>query len=299
MDRYGMRGVAEIDLGRPRWREDPTAIMQVLKSYLEIEHAERAPDAAFARGAAAAEAAIGTLAAAARATRGGWLKSRVVRWAAKRMRSLAGLRESPKFTVIRVLGLAREALVASGRELCDAGVLARPDDLFYLRMSELRELAAGEERDWQGTVAERRRVYRREEQRRQIPRLLLSDGEAFFEGLRPADTDGAELVGSPVSPGVVEGVVRVLLDPRGARLAPGEILVCPATDPGWTPLFLAAGGLIMEVGGLMTHGAVVAREYGIPAVVGVDGATQRLESGQRVRVDGSSGRIDILQSEPE
>jgi rifampicin phosphotransferase len=101
-----------------------------------------------------------------------------------------------------------------------------------------------------------------------------------------------------VSPGVVEGLVHVVLDPRGAQLAPGEILVCPATDPGWTPLFLAAGGLIMEVGGLMTHGSVVAREYGIPAVVGVHDATTRLQTGQRVRVDGSTGHIAILDAAP-
>jgi len=102
------------------------------------------------------------------------------------------------------------------------------------------------------------------------------------------------LVGSPVSPGIAEGAVRVILDPRGATLAPGEILVCPGTDPAWTPLFLIAGGLVTEVGGLMTHGAVVAREYGIPAVVGVTGATVRLRTGQRVRVDGTSGRVTVL-----
>jgi len=106
-----------------------------------------------------------------------------------------------------------------------------------------------------------------------------------------------DLVGQAVSPGVAEGVVRVVLDPRGARLNPGEILVCPATDPGWTPLFLAAGGLVMEIGGMVTHGSVVAREYGIPAVVGVDRATQRLKTGQRIRVDGSSGQIVILDNQ--
>jgi pyruvate,water dikinase len=131
--------------------------------------------------------------------------------------------------------------------------------------------------------------------RRQIPRLLLSDGQAFYEGM--AAPEGAEegvLTGSPVSPGVADGAVRVILDPRGASLALGEILVCPGTDPAWTPLFLVAGGLVTEVGGLMTHGAVVAREYGIPAVVGVTGATVRLATGQRVRVDGTCGRVTIL-----
>lgn len=102
------------------------------------------------------------------------------------------------------------------------------------------------------------------------------------------------MVGSGVSPGTVEGKVHVVFNPNDARLEPGEILVCPGTDPSWTPLFLAAGGLVMEVGGMMTHGSVVAREYGIPAVAGVDRATERLQSGQRVRVDGHSGQIRLI-----
>jgi len=132
-----------------------------------------------------------------------------------------------------------------------------------------------------------------------VPRVLLNDGQAFYEGMTeeaPAASvdDAATLTGSAVSPGVVEGRVRVVLNPTAAHLQPGEILVCPGTDPSWTPLFLAAGGLVMEVGGMMTHGSVVAREYGIPAVVGVTRVTQRLKTGQRVRVDGSSGRVTIL-----
>jgi pyruvate,water dikinase len=131
--------------------------------------------------------------------------------------------------------------------------------------------------------------------RRQIPRLLLSDGQAFYEGMAAPEEAGAGVLsGSPVSPGVAEGTVRVIFDPRGATLAPGEILVCPGTDPAWTPLFLVAGALVTEVGGLMTHGAVVAREYGIPAVVGVTGATTRLKMGQRVRVDGTGGSVTVL-----
>jgi len=128
----------------------------------------------------------------------------------------------------------------------------------------------------------------------QVPRVLVSDGRAFYEGLG-AQTDTSDLItGSPVSPGVVEGIVHVVLDPRGAQLTPGEILVCPGTDPAWTPLFMAAGGLITEVGGLMTHGSVVAREYGIPAVVGVHQATRRLKDGQWIRVDGTTGVIAVL-----
>jgi pyruvate,water dikinase len=128
---------------------------------------------------------------------------------------------------------------------------------------------------------------------------MLSDGTAFYEGLgeaaaEPGDDGRKRFLGSPVSPGVAEGLVRVVLDPRSAELTPGEIIVCVGTDPAWTPLFLAAGGLVMEVGGMMTHGSVVAREYGIPAVVGVSGATVRLTTGQRIRVDGNAGVVTVL-----
>lgn len=137
-------------------------------------------------------------------------------------------------------------------------------------------------------------AFERESRRRQVPRVLVSDGRAFYEGIGARNDSGDVLTGSPVSPGVVEGLVHVVLDPRGAQLSPGEILVCPGTDPAWTPLFLTAGGLITEVGGVMTHGSVVAREYGIPAVVGVHQATLRLKDGQRLRMDGSTGEITLL-----
>jgi pyruvate,water dikinase len=127
-----------------------------------------------------------------------------------------------------------------------------------------------------------------------VPRVLVSDGRVFYEGIG-ADTDtGDMLTGSPVSPGVVEGVVHVVIDPLSTQLSPGEILVCLGTDPAWTPLFMAAGGLITEVGGMMTHGSVVAREYGIPAIVGVHQATQRLKNGLKIRMDGTSGKIVIV-----
>jgi pyruvate,water dikinase len=297
--RYGMRGIAEIDLGRPRWREDPTPLIQVLQSYLRIADPDHAPDLRFQRAAVSAEAAIDSLVKTVGRTRHGWLKSRVLRWAAHRMRALAGLRESPKFTVIRLLGILRESLLASGRELVAAGVLSRPDDIFFLHLEELQALTSGERRDWRPLIAARRAAFDREKRRRQVPRVLLSDGRAFFDGVVAlGDESDSTIAGSPVSPGVAEGVVHVVLDPHGAQLAPGEILVCPGTDPAWTPLFLAAGGLVMEVGGLMTHGSVVAREYGIPAVVGVHQATTRLKTGQHLRVDGTRGRITILD-EPD
>lgn len=294
--RFGMRGVAEIDLGRARWREEPKMLIQTVQSYLRIDDAERAPDAVFRRGAASAGLAVEGLAEAIRTTRLGWLRSAFVRWLARRVRALAGLRESPKFTVIRLFGILRESLLASGRELESSGLAARAEDVFFLPLEEVRRLAHGEPGDWRALVARQREAYEREKRRRQIPRLMLSDGQAFFESAdKVADGIDEAISGTPVSAGIAEGIAHVVLDPHEAQLSPGEILVCPGTDPAWTPLFLAAGGLVMEVGGLMTHGSVVAREYGIPAVVGVHRATTRLRSGQRIRVDGSRGTILVLE----
>jgi len=292
LDQYGMRGVGEIDLGQPRWREDPTPVMGALQSYLNID-AENAPDVVFARGQQAANAAREELAARARRQRGGWLKEKLARAAVRRIRVLMGSRESPKFFAIRVMGMVRNTILEVGREFVAAGVLERPDDLFYLRIAELEALARDEPRDWKSLISERREAYERELRRGQIPRVLASDGRAFYEGLGAQTDTGDVITGSPVSPGVAEGIVRVVHHPSGAQLAPGEILVCRGTDPSWTPLFLAAGGLVTEVGGMMTHGSVVAREYGIPAVVGVHQATVRLKDGQRIRLDGTTGEIVI------
>jgi pyruvate,water dikinase len=294
MERYGMRGLAEIDLGRPRWREEPLPVLQTLRSYLEISGDDRAPDAVYDRGRQAAEAEVERLIAALRRTRGGRVKARLARAAARRMRALIGLREAPKFAVVRLLGLMRQALLVDGARWVAEGLLAQPEDVYALRLRELEALAESQEQAWAALARERRQSLAREKQRRQIPRLLLSDGQAFYEGASGQAGDDRTLRGDPVSPGVVEGPVRVVRDPRRAQLAPGEILVCPGTDPSWTPLFLTAGGLVMEVGGMMTHGAVVAREYGLPAVVGVHEATRRLRTGQRVRVDGSGGEVVLL-----
>jgi pyruvate,water dikinase len=287
LEMYAMRGVGEIDLGRPRWRENPESLFQALKSYLQIAP-ENSPEAVFERGAEKARLAQEELVGALK-KKGNGFKAQIVNGLARRIRELGGLRETPKFFVIRLMGHFREALLAAGVKLAEAGVLAEADDVFFLHLWELK----GDSRDWKALVAERRANYARELRRRRIPRMMLSDGTAFYDA--PFSGDAANtLSGSPVSAGVVEGVVRVVFDLHGAQLLPGEILVCPATDPAWTPLFLAAGGLVMEVGGMMTHGSVVAREYGIPAVVGVSQATERLKTGQRVQVDGSRGFVEVL-----
>ncbi|MBK8468703.1 MAG: phosphoenolpyruvate synthase [Actinomycetales bacterium] len=291
---YGMRGIGEIDLGRPRWREDPIDLIQTIQSYLALSD-EQAPPAVFARGAASARIAVERLAATASGMPRGHLRARTVRFCASRVRALAGGREQPKFAVIQLMGVAREGLLASGGDLVAAGVLDHATDVFFLRLHELTELTPQALPALRELVSSRRASWLAEARRARVPRVLVGDGRAFHEGLSRsaalADLPAGAIVGSPVSPGVVEGPVRVVADPTSAGLTPGEILVCVGTDPAWTPLFLTAGGLVTEVGGMMTHGSVVAREYGIPAVVGVHEATTRLVTGSRIRLDGSAGTI--------
>lgn len=295
LNRYGMRGLAEIDIGQPRWGEQPAPIIRALHSYLSMTESEAAPDRVFRRGQQRAAFAANRLAGAASRTFRSPVAGWVVRQLARRVRTLSGFRESPKFTMVRISGMIRAALLESGQECVDRGFLESADDLFYLTYREIKTLAMDAPGDWKKLVRYRREEERIEHLRRPIPRLILSDGTAFYAGLSGFDgMDGKTLPGSGVSPGIVEGPVRVMMNPFETVLNPGDILVCPGTDPSWTPLFLAAGGLITEVGGMMTHGSVVAREYGIPAVVGVDRATERLQSGQIVRIDGAEGTIELL-----
>jgi phosphohistidine swiveling domain-containing protein len=208
-----------------------------------------------------------------------------------RARQLAGLRELPKFLIVLVLAQARRELLILGAELAAAGRLAGADDVFFLDLAEVA--AALDGRDLRDVVAGRRADHDRELVRRHVPRVLLSDGtEPEARAEIPTGADGA-LVGTAASAGTVTGPARVVLDPEGAHLEPGEVLVAPSTDPGWTPLFLTAGALVMEMGGANSHGAVVAREYGIPAVVGVPEATSRFRTGQRLTVDGTRGQVTV------
>nr|WP_246848766.1 PEP/pyruvate-binding domain-containing protein [Pseudarthrobacter sp. NIBRBAC000502772] len=299
MGRYGHRAVAEIDVGMPRWSDDPTHILGVLANFLRLEGSALAPDVQFSNAAEEADACVDRLVAEARSR--GRLRGTVVRAALRRARLFAGLRELPKYQLVVGLAEVRKQLALAGAALAAAGVVADADDVFFLDLDEARTgLDSGAARragnaDLRDLVAQRRAAYAVELERRHIPRVLLSDGtepEAIPSGdaVTASKVPGA-LSGSPASAGVVTAAARVILDPVGAHLEPGEILVAPSTDPGWTPLFLTAGGLVMEMGGPNSHGAVVAREYGIPAVVGVPDATLRLFTGQEITVDGGAGTV--------
>ena len=174
------------------------------------------------------------------------------------------MRELPKFYLVTMLAAARRELEVVGSELVRRGLLESPEDLFFLDLHEARAALDGAQLS--DLVRSRRSDYEWELRRRHVPRVLLSDGTEPEATAEPSAHADGTLFGVPASAGAVTGTAAVVLDPQTARLESGQILVCPSTDPGWTPLFLTAGGLVMEMGGANSHGAVVAREYGIPAV---------------------------------
>lgn len=292
LQEYGHQGVCELDLGVLRWSEDPTYVLDLLTGYLEMEESGLTPDLQLQRAGRSAQAMIATLAQ--RANQKHWLRGQLVRLCLQRAHALAGFREMTRFVVGLLLSQARELLRPVGEELARHGRLTRAADIFFLTFPEAHAALAGA--DLRESVSERRATFARELGRRHVPLVLLSDGTE--PAAQPQETQSTApsagmLQGTPASPGIVTAPARVILDPHDAHLSPGEILVAPSTDPGWTPLFLKASGLVMEVGGAMAHGAIVAREYGIPAVVGVAGATKRITTGSRITVDGAAGTVAI------
>ncbi|MFL5582494.1 MAG: PEP/pyruvate-binding domain-containing protein [Gemmatimonadaceae bacterium] len=290
LERYGDRGAGEIDISRPRWRDDPSLLLRVAAGGLAAEPGahRRQHEAQVAAG----EAAAARLVAAAR--RGPWgpVRARWVRRLARVARAGLGLREHPKFTIVRLFGVVREQVCEAGGLLARRGQLARADDVWHLGYDELAGALDDASRDLRAAVARRAETFRHD-QRLKPPIVISSEGETPSAAARE-DVPAGALAGTGASAGVVEGVARVVADPQRETLRAGEILVARFTDPGWTPLFVHAAGVVTEVGGLMTHGAVVAREYGIPAVVSVAGATERIGTGQRIRVDGTRGIVEIL-----
>jgi pyruvate,water dikinase len=193
------------------------------------------------------------------------------------------------------MGVIRAKLLEEGGKLVQTGLISDAQDIFLLYDEELLALSRGKLSNCKELISKRKQEMDEEINRKHLPRVIASDGFAYFGGaVRKADAKDGALCGEPVSPGLYEGRVRVVHDPSKTKLTPGEILVCHGTDPSWTPLFLSAGALVMEVGGAMTHGSVVAREYGIPAIVGLEQVTEKLTTGQLIRVDGSSGIVEII-----
>ncbi|MEU8283188.1 PEP/pyruvate-binding domain-containing protein [Micromonospora sp. NPDC048905] len=290
LDAYGHRGVAEVDLGVPRWAEDPTPVFAALANYLRVTDPRQGPDQRFQRASAAAEAALRELVGRARRRRP--VRGSIAGFLLRRARSLAGLREAGKFAGLYPLRETRRQLLLVGADLHDSGLLDQPDDIMFLTLDEAHA-AVHQGVDPRATVTSRRATHRRELRRRNVPVALLSDG-TDVETILPAvpAVDGT-LIGVGASAGRVTGPARVVHDPATAHVEPGDVLVAATTDPGWTPLFLTAAALVTETGAIMAHGPTVAREYGIPAVICVPDATRTITTGQLVTVDGGAGTVTV------
>lgn len=208
------------------------------------------------------------------------------------VRNFIGYREYPKYGMINRYFVYKQALLKEAERLAQAGVIAGKEDIYYLTYEELREVVRTNEQD-EKIITQRKDDYKIYE-KLTPPRVLTSDGEIITGQYKRENMPAEAIVGLPVSSGVIEGRARVIFNIEDADLEDGDILVTPYTDPSWTPLFVSIKGLVTEVGGLMTHGAVIAREYGLPAIVGVEKATHRIKDGQRIRVHGTEGYIEIL-----
>jgi len=291
LDQYGMRCVGEIDITRPRWAERPSTLVPLILG--NVRNFE--PGAAAQRleqGRRNASAKEQELLTRLRELPDGEREAERAKQMIDRIRTFIGYREYPKYGMVSRYFVYKQALLAEADRLVQAGVLRDREDIFYLTLQEFHEVACANRIDDQ-LIAARKAAFR-SYQALTPPRVLTSDGEAVAGAYRRDDVPAGALTGLPVSAGTVEGRARVILDPAEAGLEPGDILVTAYTDPSWTPAFVAIRALVTEVGGLMTHGAVIAREYGLPAVVGVQDATRLIGDGQRIRVHGTDGYVEIL-----
>jgi rifampicin phosphotransferase len=291
LDTYGMRCVGEIDITRPRWSERPSTLVPMILG--NIRNFE--PGAAqrrFEQGRQQAWAKEQDVLERVRALPDGQRKADETKRMIDRVRTFIGYREYPKYGMVSRYFVYKQALLKEAERLVQAHVLREKENIFHLTFQELHDVVRTNHVDDQ--LIRRRKDAFRSYQALTPPRVLTSDGEVITGTYRRHDVPTGALIGLPVCAGVIEGRARVILDMAQADLEPGDILVTAHTDPSWTPLFVAIAGLVTEVGGLMTHGAVIAREYGLPAVVGVLDATRLIPDGQRIRVHGTNGYVEIL-----
>ncbi len=290
LQKYGMRGTGEIDITRMRWREEPTQFLPMILSYVKSarpgQHRRN-----FEAGKKEAELMAARLVNRLRKKPWGFLKARTMQRLIRVYRSLIGMREHPKYFIVQNLDWIKKAIIQDANTLVAAGVLQNADDIFWFSLPEIKEMIARQQTEQNNIEIRKSKFF--SDSKLTPPRAMTSEGEIITSQIT-VQTPAGFLAGSPVSAGTVEGRARVILKLEEAHLNKGDILVAPYTDPGWTPLFPLAAGLVTEVGGLMTHGAVVAREYGISAVVGVEGATRKIADGQWIRVDGTQGIIELM-----
>ncbi len=291
LDKYGMRCVGEIDITRPRWGERPTTLVPVILGNIK-NFEPGAGKRRFEQGLQEAWRKEQEVLERVRALPDGAQKADETKRKIDRVRTFIGYREYPKYGMVSRYFVYKEALLEEGERLVATHVLREREDVFYLTLHELGDVVRTQRVD--DELIRRRKDAFIAYQALTPPRVLTSDGEAVAGAYRRVGLPAGALVGLPVSAGIVEGRARVILDMAEADLEPDDILVTAYTDPSWTPVFVAIKGLVTEVGGLMTHGAVIAREYGLPAVVGVERATQLIRDGERIRVHGANGYVELL-----
>ena len=291
LDAYGMRCAGEIDITRPRWSENPTALLPMLLADITHFHAGAATRR-FEQGRREAAEKERELLERVRLLPDGDTKADEVKQMIDRARTFIGYREHPKYSMVCRMFVYKKALLREADRLFAAGALDDRNDVYFLTFRELQ--AAVETGQVDRSLVEGRKAAFDVHRTLRPPRVMTSEGEAVVGVYRDNDRPDGSLVGLPVSAGTVEGRARVVHNPGDIVPDPGDILVTEHTDPSWSPLFVAVSGLVTEVGGLMTHGSVVAREYGLPAVVGVENATRLIRDGQRIRLNGTDGYIEVL-----
>lgn len=291
MNEFGMRCPTEIDVATPRPREEPALLFEQLKNMALAMQGRDSSRPFFEEARARREASYQALLEMAQ--KKGNRAARALKGYYKVWMLLGGYRETPKHYVITVIDLFRGRALGIARAFVAAGRLDTPEQIFDLSIADIDRACADPTLDLRALARERTALTHKIRKNKLVVRIIDSRGRIFFPP-RKAGAAG-ELIGVPISPGIVQGRVKVFQHATDKKLLPGEVLVARATDPGWTPLFIDARGIILEIGGALQHGAVVAREYGIPCVSGVDDATSKLKDGQLVEVDGSNGVVRILE----
>lgn len=292
--RYGMRCAGEIDITRTRWSESPTTLVPLILS--DVENFEAGEGhRRFEAGQRAASRKEHELVSRLAPSPDGAQRVDETRRMIHRLRTFTGYREFPKYSIVRRYWAYKQALLREADRLVSAGVIRERDDVFFVTFDELREVVRTGRLD--RALVDARRAEHERDRKLTPPRVITSEGEVITGAYERSDLPDGALVGLAISPGVVEGRARVLESMADAELAPGDILVTTFTDPSWTPLFVSIKALVTEVGGLMSHGAVIAREYGLTSVIGVVDATRLIKDGQRIRVNGTDGYVEILRRE--
>lgn len=293
LDKYGMRCPGEIDITRTRWSEKPITLVPMILSHINNFEPNEG-NRKFEQGRRVALEKEQELIDRLKQLPDGEQKAKETKQRIDLIRHFIGYREYPKYGIVSRYFVYKQALLKEAEQLVQAGVIQEKEDIYYLTFEELHEVARTQKIEDQ-IIRKQKDEYKHYE-KLTPPRVITSDGEIITGAYKQANLPANAIAGLAVSTGVIEGRARVILNMENADLEDGDILVTSFTDPGWTPLFVSIKGLVTEVGGLMTHGAVIAREYGLPAVVGVENATKLIKDGQKIRVNGTDGYVEILNS---